>query len=242
MNTRHRGLRTLAVTAIATATALSALALASAHEARPGTSTRTLQECQGATVDQDAPVIARASVVIKAPVHTIWDLHTDIDAWDAWSPEITPAQKKTSGPLRPGTVFDWSPQGMKVTSTVTQVDRNRCTAWAAPVNGIDGVHLFTFQKVRGGVLATTEESWAVPPPRPTYPATRRPSKPVSSTGSTDSRPPPRRLTATARTTRTSNTRRHWRYSRSGRAPAPRRAGPSQAGAPRGAEESVTVDS
>ncbi|WP_159324025.1 SRPBCC family protein [Streptomyces tendae] len=163
MNTRHRGLRTLAVTAIATATTLCASALASAHEARPGTSTRTLQECQGATVDQDAPVIARASVVIKAPVRTIWNLHTDIDAWDAWIPEITPAQKETPGPLRPGTVFDWSPQGMKVTSTVAQVDRNRCTAWAAPVNGIDGVHLFTFKKVRGGVLATTEESWAGAP-------------------------------------------------------------------------------
>jgi hypothetical protein len=31
------------------------------------------------------------------------------------------------------------------------------------VNGITGVHLFTFKPVKGGVIATTEESWAGPP-------------------------------------------------------------------------------
>ena len=60
-------------------------------------------------------------------------------------------------------VFEWSPQNTKVTSTVAAVKRERCTAWAAPVNGIDGVHLFTFKPVKGGVLATTEESWAGAP-------------------------------------------------------------------------------
>ncbi|MEV7090818.1 SRPBCC family protein [Streptomyces sp. NPDC093085] len=169
MNARHRILQTLAVAAIATATTLSAPAMATASEARHGSGSGSgstapeFQECQGVTVDQDAPVIARASVLIKAPVQTVWDLHTDIDAWDTWIPEITPSQKKTPGPLRPGSVFAWSPQGMKVTSTVTNVQRNKCLAWAAPVDGIDGVHLWTFKKVKGGVLATTEESWSGAP-------------------------------------------------------------------------------
>ncbi|MEV1026901.1 SRPBCC family protein [Streptomyces sp. NPDC050264] len=163
MNTRQRLLQGTAVAAIVTATTLCAPTMATAHEARPGTGPSTFQECQGVTVDKTAPVIARAGALIKAPVQEIWNLHTDIDAWDTWIPEITPAQKETPGPLRPGSVFAWSPQGMKVTSTVTKVDRNRCIAWGAPVNGIDGVHLWTFKKVRGGVLATTEESWAGPP-------------------------------------------------------------------------------
>ncbi|WP_217163507.1 SRPBCC family protein [Streptomyces sp. AC512_CC834] len=164
MNARHTLLKSMTVAAIATATTLCAPALASAHEAasgpRPGTGTPAFQQCQGVTVDKSAPVIARAAVLIKAPVRKVWDLHTGIDAWDTWIPEITPAKKKTPGPLRPGSVFEWSPQGMQVTSTVTKADRNRCVAWAAPVNGIDGVHLWTFKKVRGGVLVTTEESWA----------------------------------------------------------------------------------
>ncbi|MFC8075947.1 SRPBCC family protein [Streptomyces sp. NPDC057307] len=124
---------------------------------------RGYQECRGVTVDKDAPVISTSSVLIKAPLKTVWRLHTDIDNWSSWIPEITPAEKKTPGPLRPGSVFAWSPQNMQVTSTVKTVESRRCTAWGGPVNGIDGVHLFTFRPVRGGVLATTEESWAGAP-------------------------------------------------------------------------------
>ncbi|MFJ2259632.1 SRPBCC family protein [Streptomyces sp. NPDC087844] len=161
MKSPHRLMQGMAVAAVVTATTLSAPIVAAAHEAQPGSG--TYQECRGVTVDKNAPVVSRASVLIKAPLTTVWALHTDIDAWGSWIPEITPARKKTPGPLRPGSVFEWSPQNMKVTSTVTAVERGRCTAWAAPVNGIDGVHLFTFKQVRGGVLATTEESWAGTP-------------------------------------------------------------------------------
>ncbi|WP_159074179.1 SRPBCC family protein [Streptomyces dioscori] len=165
-----RFMQGMAAAAVVTATTLSAPAMAAAHDARSATGTHqaqpgsgTFQECRGVTVDKSAPVVSRAAVLIDAPLKTVWKLHTDIDAWSSWIPEITPAKKKTPGPLRPGSVFDWSPQNMKVTSTVTAVEQGRCTAWAAPVNGIDGVHLFTFKQVRGGVLATTEESWAGAP-------------------------------------------------------------------------------
>ncbi|WP_328494814.1 SRPBCC family protein [Streptomyces sp. NBC_00414] len=162
MKSLTRLMQGMAVAAVATATTLSVPAVAAAHEARPGSGT-AFQECRGVTVAKNAPVVSRASVVIEAPLKTVWKLHTDIDAWETWIPEITPARKKTPGPLRPGAVFEWSPQNMKVTSTVTAVEQGRCTAWAAPVNGIDGVHLFTFKQVKGGVLATTEESWAGAP-------------------------------------------------------------------------------
>ncbi|EXG80359.1 nuclear transport factor 2 family protein [Cryptosporangium arvum] len=124
---------------------------------------RSYERCGGTTVDRSAPVIARASVFVRASEDLTWRMHTAIDEWETWIPEIVPARQSTPGPLRPGSVFDWSPQNMTVTSTVTKVEPRRCTAWAAPVNGIDGVHLFTFEKVRGGVVVTTEESWAGKP-------------------------------------------------------------------------------
>ncbi|MGP2438643.1 SRPBCC family protein [Streptomyces sp. JW3] len=157
MTARHTILQGLALAALATATTLAAPAAATAAPSSP------FQRCGDVTVDQSAPVVSRASVLIKAPLKTVWNLHTDIDAWSAWIPEITPAAKQTPGPLRPGSVFTWSPQNMKVTSTVTEVRRLRCTAWGAPVGGIDGIHLFTFKPVKGGVLATTEESWSGAP-------------------------------------------------------------------------------
>lgn len=168
MNTRNTFLRGITVAAVGTAMALSVQSGAVAHETRPdtgaGTGTgTTYQECRGVTVDKSAPVISRASVLIEAPRAEIWRLHTDIGRWAEWIPEITPARKVTPGPLRPGSVFEWSPQNMKVTSTVATVRTGRCVAWGGPVNGIDGVHLWTFEPVEGGVLATTEESWSGAP-------------------------------------------------------------------------------
>jgi len=151
-------LRGIGVVTLAAAMTLSAQTVASASAPA-----KTLQKCQGVTVDKNAPVISRASVLIKAPLTQIWRLHTDIDHWQNWIPEITPAHKKTPGPLRPGSVFSWSPQNMHVESTIKSVKPLGCTAWAAPVNGITGVHLWTFTQTKRGVLATTEESWAGPP-------------------------------------------------------------------------------
>jgi hypothetical protein len=33
-------------------------------------------------------------------------MHTAVDKWETWIPEIAPAHKRTPGPMRPGTVFD----------------------------------------------------------------------------------------------------------------------------------------
>jgi uncharacterized protein YndB with AHSA1/START domain len=161
ITTRSRLVKGISAAALGATVTLAAQPAAMANEARPHA--RTYQECRGVTVDKDAPVISKVSVFIKAPQKTVWRLHTDIDNWASWIPEITPAQMKTPGPLRPGSVFEWSPQDMHITSTVKTVKPLRCTAWGGPVNGISGVHLFTFKPVKGGVLATTEESWAGAP-------------------------------------------------------------------------------
>jgi hypothetical protein len=158
MNNRRKLLNVIGIAALSAAAALSAQSPAMAGQSQPGHA-----ECRGVTVDESAPVISRAGVFIHAPLREVWGLHTDVGNWADWIPEITPARKETPGPLRPGSVFTWSPQGMKVTSTVKTVVPGRCIAWGAPVNGITGVHLWTFKPVKGGVLATTEESWAGPP-------------------------------------------------------------------------------
>ncbi len=152
-NTILRGIGVVTLGAVMT---LSAQPVASA-------SSGTFQDCRGVTVDKTAPVVSRASALIKAPLAEIWRLHTDIDHWQSWIPEIAPAHQETPGPLRPGSVFSWSPQNMHAVSTIKTVKPLGCTAWGAPVNGITGVHLWTFKQTKDGVLATTEESWAGPP-------------------------------------------------------------------------------
>jgi uncharacterized membrane protein len=36
-------------------------------------------------IDRDAPVIAHHEIDIAAPLDTVWNLHTDVDAWPAWN-------------------------------------------------------------------------------------------------------------------------------------------------------------
>jgi len=142
MTARGKLLKGVSVAVLGTAVTLAVQPAAMAQS-----SGRVFQQCGGVTVDRLAPVISTASVVVKAPLAKIWRLHADIDNWSTWIPEITPARKKTPGPLRPGSVFEWSPQNMKVES-------------------------FTFKPVRGGVLVTTEESWAGPPVDADIPGTQ----------------------------------------------------------------------
>ncbi|WP_328451948.1 SRPBCC family protein [Amycolatopsis sp. NBC_00438] len=161
MNARRSFLNGIGVAALGAAMVVAAQSPATAAEAKPDPGAH--QVCRGVTVDRTAPVISSVSVLIKAPLATVWRLHADIDRWPSWIPEITPAHKVTPGPLRPGSVFTWSPQDMHVESTIKSIAPLRCTAWGAPVNGITGVHLWTFEQTPAGVLATTEESWAGPP-------------------------------------------------------------------------------
>ncbi|WP_241682911.1 hypothetical protein [Actinomadura sp. J1-007] len=51
---------------------------------------------------------------------------------------------------------------LTITSTVRQLKHGSCIRWTGPAIGtglhIDGVHVWNFTKVRGGVLVSTEET------------------------------------------------------------------------------------
>ena len=50
------------------------------------------------SIDEQAPVIARHSAVVAAPLDLVWRLHTDINAWPTWQEAIDEAH--LAGPLR----------------------------------------------------------------------------------------------------------------------------------------------
>ncbi|GAA1539049.1 hypothetical protein GCM10009678_21680 [Actinomadura kijaniata] len=71
--------------------------------------------------------------------------------------------------LRAGSAFRWTAPApatpattLVITSTVEQLGRHACLRWTGPAVGeglrVDGVHVWTFTKVRGGVLVPTEET------------------------------------------------------------------------------------
>lgn len=112
-------------------------------------------------IDRQAPVIARHSAVIGAPLDVVWRLHTDINRWPGWQQAIDEAH--LDGPFVPGAIFTWRTYNLSITSTVYRVEARRHTLWGGPSEGITGIHAWNFTPVEGGVRVDTEESWSGDP-------------------------------------------------------------------------------
>jgi len=130
--------------------------------------------CRGEGIDPTARIRYQADVVIDAPLHIIWKLQTDVERWPSWQQPVLTSERLDRGPLRKGSSFRWTTPApatpstpattLEVTSTVRQLQRHVCVLWSGPAIGeglrIDeGVHLWTFTRVRGGVRVHTEETW-----------------------------------------------------------------------------------
>ncbi|MGW6547394.1 SRPBCC family protein [Streptomyces massasporeus] len=163
-------LRAAALT-LALAGALAATAPAAQAADRTGTGP---SRCGGHGVDPAARIRYESDIVIKAPLRTIWKLQTDVEGWPSWQPPVTTAERLDPGRLRKGSRFRWTTPApatphtpattLEITSTARQLRDRDCVLWKGPAAGeglrIDeGVHLWTFREVRGGVLVHTEETW-----------------------------------------------------------------------------------
>ena len=108
-------------------------------------------------INAKAPVVTRDEIMISAPIETIWEIQTNVDAWPTWQPDVDVAE--SDEPLAPGSVFRWQTAGLDITSTVEEVDAPHRIAWGGPASGIVAVHVWTLEEQDGGVLVHTEESW-----------------------------------------------------------------------------------
>ncbi|MEG8276462.1 SRPBCC family protein [Streptomyces sp. AHA2] len=140
-----------------------------AHDTRPPPS-----RCAGQGVDRHALVRYESEVVVDAPLSTLWELQTDVERWPAWQPPVLSAERLDPGRLREGSRFHWTTPApatpaapattLGITSTVRRLRHHDCLLWSGPATGegphIDeGVHLWTFREVRGGVRVHTAETW-----------------------------------------------------------------------------------
>ncbi|QJT02929.1 hypothetical protein G9272_23730 [Streptomyces asoensis] len=131
-------------------------------------------QCRGRGVDASARIRYHSDVVIKAPLSTVWKLQTDVERWPSWQSPVLTAERLDPGRLGRGSRFRWTTPApatpntpattLEITSTVRQLQRGACVLWSGPAIGqglrIDeGVHLWTFTEVKGGVRVHTEETW-----------------------------------------------------------------------------------
>jgi len=131
--------------------------------------------CQGRTIDTKAPIHYRTETLINAPLSKIWRLQTDVERWPSWQKPVLTNERLDRGPLRKDSRFRWTTPvpatattpatTLSITSTVHQIQRGECVRWSGPAIGeglrIDnGIHVWNFTEVKGGVLVRTEENWS----------------------------------------------------------------------------------
>ncbi len=112
-------------------------------------------------IDSEAPVVARHSVDIAAPLDTVWQLHTEVNRWPEWQADITSA--RADGEFAPGSAFTWTSYDFTVTSTIYEVDQRARVLWGGTAAGITGIHEWLFRETPTGVRVETNESFAGAP-------------------------------------------------------------------------------
>ncbi|GAB2855387.1 SRPBCC family protein [Actinocorallia aurea] len=111
-------------------------------------------------IDEDAPVVARHELPMKASVGLVWQLLTDVPGWPSWQPDIVSARART--PLTPGATFHWRTAGLDIASTVHIVRAPHLILWGGPAEGIDALHQWTLTPSGTTTVVATEESWSGP--------------------------------------------------------------------------------
>jgi uncharacterized protein YndB with AHSA1/START domain len=110
-------------------------------------------------INSNAPVTARHEITIDAPLESVWRVHTEIDSWPQWNPDI--AKAELTGPIAVGTVFRWETAGMEIPSTMGEVVHLKKLAWSGETGGILGIHVWNFWATTegtcsyGGILGGT---------------------------------------------------------------------------------------
>lgn len=130
--------------------------------------------CGGRTVDHEAAITSSTEILIDAPLDRVWDLHTDVEGWEAWQDAVLTIERLDSGPLASDSRFEWTtpvPESefapadtLTITSSLQEMEPGACVLWEGPAVGESitseqGVHLWNFTEADGGTLVYTEESW-----------------------------------------------------------------------------------
>lgn len=113
-----------------------------------------LHTAQGSAI---AAASSQARVEIAASAERVWDLLSNIDRWPKWNSLVQSAV--LSGPLHPGSVFEWKSKGLKVISTLQEVTPSRRLTWTGKAFGTRAIHTWEIVETGHGVELRTTESF-----------------------------------------------------------------------------------
>jgi uncharacterized protein YndB with AHSA1/START domain len=107
-------------------------------------------------IDSEAPVQARAELLIDVPLGQAWSILTNISEWSRWNPGVNRVVLR--GPIEAGTEFGWRTGRLPIASRLVAVEPERRIVWTGRTLGLDAVQVWEFEARDDGVMVSTEES------------------------------------------------------------------------------------
>lgn len=110
-----------------------------------------------AQINKKAPATTRDSVLINAPIETVWQALADVKKWPKKYDFILTTQLET--PLSIGQKFKWKTKKLDITSTVTNLIVNKQLCWKGKKYGVLVYHNWLFIVINANqTLLISEES------------------------------------------------------------------------------------
>jgi len=109
------------------------------------------------SVNEEAPVLAKAKIEIDADPDTVWDVMADIESWPNWNPDVKLCL--AHGELKAGTQFQWKAGLGNISSVLQTVKPPHLLAWTGKMMGLNAIHVCEIESIEGTTMVKTAESW-----------------------------------------------------------------------------------
>lgn len=120
-------------------------------------STNTINKAQfNIPVNQEAPVVASASIEIVAPVEAVWKTLTDIENWPQWQEAVTEAT--LNGEMTAGAEFVWKAGGLTFHSRLHTIIPFQAVGWTGKTMGVSAIHNWRLTHQNGVTTVAVSEN------------------------------------------------------------------------------------
>ncbi|PCH99637.1 MAG: polyketide cyclase/dehydrase [Flavobacteriaceae bacterium] len=108
------------------------------------------------TINENAPVIKKNEILIKAKPEIIWQTLTEINKWKNWNSSITESEINTI--LEIGSSFKWKINGSNINSKIQILETNKAFGWTGKAFGAKAIHIWYLEETKNGTIVRVEES------------------------------------------------------------------------------------
>ncbi len=103
-------------------------------------------------INEDANVKDQHSIIINAPVDTVWSILSNMESWPQWNDKIKNVQ--VEGEVAPGTNFSWSFDGTKFNSQIQSANSKDTLAWTGKSGLSKSVYVWQLEDDENQTIAT----------------------------------------------------------------------------------------